>query len=60
MATGAFLAENFGLPNLEPNNRVRDGCSANDKPFTSAFACVASPNDGYRGGDDRAVRGAKG
>jgi hypothetical protein len=56
---GAFLAKNFGLPNLEPNNQVGDGCSANDKPFLKAFPYVALPNDGYRGGEYRTVCGAK-
>jgi len=52
---GKFLADGFGLPNLEPNNTVGDGCSANDVPFAKAFPYVAAPNDGYRGGDYRSV-----
>lgn len=56
---GAFLAENFGLPNLEPNNTVGDGCNTNDKAFLDAFPYVAAPNDGYRGGDYRAVCGPR-
>ena len=34
---GSFLADTFGLPNLEPNNLVGDGCSANDVRFTKSF-----------------------
>ena len=34
---GSFLEDNFGLPNLSPNNMVGDGCDANDKAFLNMF-----------------------
>ena len=52
---GKFLAKNYGLPNLSPNNLVGDGCNVNDKPFLKSFPYVATPNDGYNGGDYRAT-----
>jgi hypothetical protein len=51
---GAFLADTFGLPNLEPNNAVGDGCSRNDVKFSKAFPYVAGPHQGYTGGEYRA------
>jgi len=50
---GSFLEENFGLPNLSPNNTVGDGCDANDKAFLDEFPYVAAPHDGYEGGTYR-------
>ena len=50
---GAFLAENFELPNLEPNNTVGDGCGNNDRRFENEFPYLAAPHDGYTGGDYR-------
>ncbi len=47
---GSFLEENFGLPNLSPNNMVGDGCDANDKAFLGAFPYVAGPWAGYEDG----------
>ena len=44
---GAFLEENFKLPNLSPNNQVGDGCDANDVAFKSEFPYVALPHQGY-------------
>ncbi len=44
---GTFLAENFDLPNLAPNNTLGDGCDANDKAFHTTFPYVASPHGGY-------------
>lgn len=51
---GEFLADAFGLPNLEPNNQVGDGCSRNDVKFSKAFPYVAEPHPGYSGGEYRA------
>ena len=56
---GRFLATNFGLPNLKPNNLVGDGCNVNDKPLLKVFPYAAAPSDGYKGGDHRAT-GQKG
>jgi hypothetical protein len=50
---GSFLADTFGLPNLEPNNAVGDGCSANAVRFTKAFPYLGEPHEGYRGGEYR-------
>jgi hypothetical protein len=50
---GPFLEENFGLPNLSPNNMLGDGCDANDKAFLAQFPYLASPHQGYRGGTYR-------
>lgn len=50
---GSFLEENFGLPNLSPNNMVGDGCDANDKAFLDEFPYAAAPHDGYEGGTYR-------
>ena len=50
---GTFLADNFGLPNLEPNNAVGDGVDKNDKAFGDAFPYVAGPWQGYKGGTAR-------
>jgi hypothetical protein len=50
---GSFLEENFGLPNLSPNNMVGDGCDANDKAFLNQFPYLAQPHQGYRGGTYR-------
>lgn len=47
---GSFLEENFGLPNLSPNNMVGDGCDANDKAFKAEFPYVAAPWSGYSDG----------
>jgi hypothetical protein len=47
---GSFLADNFGLPNLAPNNAVGDGVNKNDRAFGDTFPYVASPWQGYRGG----------
>jgi hypothetical protein len=47
---GSFLEENFGLPNLSPNNMVGDGCDANDRAFGSKFPYVATPWQGYDDG----------
>jgi hypothetical protein len=47
---GSFLADNFGLPNLAPNNTVGDGVNKNDRAFGDTFPYVASPWQGYRGG----------
>ncbi|MBC8160642.1 MAG: DUF4331 domain-containing protein [Roseiflexaceae bacterium] len=44
---GTFLNENFGLPNITPNNTVGDGVDVNDKPFLSEFPYAASPWQGY-------------
>jgi hypothetical protein len=52
---GAFLADTFGLPNLEPNNVVGDGCSRNDVKFAKAFPYLGQPHSGYRGGSYRAT-----
>ena len=53
---GSFLAETFGLPNLEPNNAVGDGCSANDVRFTRSFPYLgAGPRGLRRWGVPRAV-----
>ena len=52
---GAFLAENFGLPDLEPNNAVGDGVDANDRAFRDSFPYVAQPWQGYKGGEYRAT-----
>ena len=46
---GAFLSDTFGLPNLEPNNIVGDGCSTNDVKFRAAFPYAADPHGGYNG-----------
>jgi hypothetical protein len=51
---GTFLADAFGLPNLEPNNAVGDGCSRNDVKFGAAFPYLGEPHSGYRGGEYRA------
>jgi len=50
---GSFLAENFQLPNLEPNNAVGDGVNKNDKTFLDGFPYVAGPWQGYKGGTYR-------
>jgi Domain of unknown function (DUF4331) len=50
---GAFLAEAFGLPNLEPNNAVGDGCNGNDVRFTRSFPYLGVAHDGYGGGEYR-------
>jgi hypothetical protein len=50
---GAFLADAFGLPNLEPNNAVGDGCNANDVRFTRSFPYLGQAHDGYSGGEYR-------
>ncbi len=50
---GSFLEENFGLPNLSPNNTVGDGCDANDKAFLDYFPYIADPHQGYEGGTYR-------
>ena len=50
---GTFLADNFSLPNLEPNNAVGDGVSKNDRKFLEAFPYVAQPWQGYKGGTYR-------
>jgi hypothetical protein len=50
---GSFLAGAFGLPNLEPNNAVGDGCSTNDVRFTKSFPYLGQPHEGYRGGEYR-------
>ena len=50
---GSFLEENFGLPNLSPNNTVGDGCDANDKAFLDEFPYAAGPHQGYEGGTYR-------
>ncbi len=47
---GSFLEDNFGLPNLSPNNMVGDGCDANDKKFLTTFPYVANPWAGYQDG----------
>jgi hypothetical protein len=47
---GTFLEENFGLPNLSPNNMVGDGCDANDRSFLNSFPYVAGPWAGYDDG----------
>ncbi len=47
---GKFLNQNFGLPNLKPNNILSDGCGWNDKPFLQHFPYVAAPWNGYTGG----------
>jgi hypothetical protein len=52
---GKFLADAFGLKNLDPNNQVGDGCDQNDAAFMSAFPYVAAPWQGYTGGDYRHV-----
>jgi Domain of unknown function (DUF4331) len=50
---GKFLADNFQLPNLDPNNQLADGVNKNDKPFLDAFPYVAQPWQGYKGGTYR-------
>ncbi len=50
---GSFLAENFQLPNLEPNNTVGDGVNKNDASFRDTFPYVATPWQGYKGGEYR-------
>jgi hypothetical protein len=50
---GSFLEENFGLPNLEPNNQVGDGCGANDVRFTKSFPYLGEAHSGYAGGEYR-------
>ncbi|MEJ7753860.1 MAG: DUF4331 domain-containing protein [Candidatus Limnocylindrales bacterium] len=50
---GSFLEENFGLPNLSPNNTLGDGCDANDKAFLDEFPYAAAPHEGYEGGTYR-------
>jgi hypothetical protein len=52
---GTFLADNFGLPNLEPNNAVGDGVHTNDRDFRDSFPYLAHPWQGYQGGEYRAV-----
>jgi hypothetical protein len=44
---GAFLAAQFGLCNLSPNNQLGDGVDANDRPFLTTFPYVATPHQGY-------------
>jgi len=44
---GDFLAGALGLCNLSPNNLIGDGVDANDKPFSTTFPYVASPQQGY-------------
>jgi hypothetical protein len=44
---GAFLAVQFGLCNLSPNNQLGDGVDANDRPFLTTFPYVATPHQGY-------------
>ena len=51
---GEFLSGAFGLPNLEPNNQVGDGCSRNDVKFEAEFPYLGQPHSGYRGGEYRA------
>ena len=50
---GSFLADTFGLPNLEPNNLVGDGCSTNDVRFTKSFPYLGEAHQGYTGGEYR-------
>ena len=50
---GKFLADNFDLPNLKPNNAVGDGVNKNDKKFLDSFPYVAAPSQGYKGGKYR-------
>ncbi|CAN5591519.1 DUF4331 domain-containing protein [soil metagenome] len=52
---GEFLAENFGLPNLEPNNAVGDGCDSNDVSFRDggSFPYLGDAHQGYSGGEYR-------
>ena len=50
---GSFLADAFGLPNLEPNNQVGDGCNANDVRFTRSFPYLGQAHEGYSGGEYR-------
>jgi hypothetical protein len=50
---GEFLSGAFGLPDLEPNNAVGDGCSRNDVRFAKSFPYLGQPHSGYRGGDYR-------
>ena len=50
---GSFLADTFGLPNLEPNNLVGDGCSTNDVRFTKSFPYLGEAHQGYSGGEYR-------
>ena len=50
---GSFLADAFGLPNLEPNNSVGDGCRTNDVAFADSFPYLGEPHQGYRGGEYR-------
>ena len=52
---GDFLAKNFQLPNLDPNNQLADGVNKNDKSFGDTFPYVASPWQGYKGGTYRAA-----
>ena len=47
---GAFLNENFDLPNETPNNMLGDGCDANDRGFEAHFPYVATPWQGYDDG----------
>ena len=56
---GNFLAGAFGYPNNFPNNLVGDGCDANDARFMASFPYVATPWQGYKGGEYRRVCGKK-
>ena len=50
---GDFLAKNFQLPNLSPNNVLADGVNKNDAAFLDTFPYVATPWQGYKGGTYR-------
>ena len=50
---GSFLADTFGLPNLEPNNLVGDGCGTNDVRFTKSFPYLGEAHQGCSGGEYR-------
>jgi hypothetical protein len=47
------------FPNNTPNNLVGDGCDANDARFLASFPYVATPWQGYKGGEYRRVCGKK-
>ncbi len=44
---GPFLADNFGLPNKNPNNDLGDGVNENDLPLRTSFPYIALPHQGY-------------
>jgi hypothetical protein len=44
---GTFLHDNFGVPNLSPNNQLGDGVDASNVSFSNTFPYVAAPLQGY-------------